>query len=885
MVFASSTLPLRLTLIAAVLGLAFVSPEPKAVAASAPIPGEFSLALPSAGDRTLRVLSPTMLEVSWITGGTDASPEATSTGYELFTSLQSGENKKSLSVTVGGREVAVTKVGFKRRPVYAPLRTRDLRVGNALYLRLAEPVAENQPVTVAVSDARFPSSSPLSARLDPLRLSPAIHVNQTGYFPTWRKLVLVGYYLGSLGELEIPADAGFLLVDAHSGAVVHRGKLTPRPDQGFPYPWYQQVFAADFSAYKQPGEYRVVVPGLGASHRFHIENGVPAAFARTYALGLYHQRCGTDNVLPFTRFTHANCHTAPAEIPNELFRETADYLKTASKETKNPLQTAKELKSVGTSLYPFVKKGKVDVSGGHHDAGDYSKYTTNSAGLIHHLVFAADSFAGVGELDNLGLPESGDGKSDILQIAKWEADFLAKMQDDDGGFYFLVYPRDRRYENDVLPDAGDSQVVWPKTTAVTASSIAALAQCAASPRFKREFPEDAARYLAAAKEGWKFLTTAIEKHGKAGAYQKVTHYGDEFGHNDELAWAAAEMFAATGDEAIHAKVREWLNPTNEEMRRWGWWRLCESQGRAIRAYAFAARSGRIQAEKLEPSLLHLCEEELIAGANDWLNASTQSAYGLDLPKETKSVLGAGWFFPLDAAFDLATACQLDFPRMKDPRADYFAAVLTNLNYEAGANPVDRSHLTGLGWKRQREIVHQYALNDRRVMPPTGIPLGSIQAGFGWLDFYKQELGALNFPPDGDKNDPYPIYDRWGDSFNLSTEFVVVNQARGLGVVAWLMAQTPLRTQPWKAVHGVIVGLPEKAVAGKPVTARLSLPKDSGLDIAAATIVWEAHEQEPVFGGEFTFTPRNHGDHWIEAEAQWPDGRRVFSVANFPVGSR
>src|SRR5256886_3457186 len=54
------------------------------------------------------------------------------------------------------------------------------------------------------------------------------------------------------------------------------------------------------------------------------------------------------------------------------------------------------------------------LSGGHHDAGDYSKYTINSAALIHYLVFAVDAFEGVGELDNLGIPESGDGKSDLL---------------------------------------------------------------------------------------------------------------------------------------------------------------------------------------------------------------------------------------------------------------------------------------------------------------------------------------------------------------------------------------------------------------------------------------------------------------------------------------
>ena len=80
-------------------------------------------------------------------------------------------------------------------------------------------------------------------------------------------------------------------------------------------------------------------------------------------------------------------------------------------------------------LFPYVNQGKVDVSGGHHDAGDYSKYITDSTHVVHALMFAADSLAGVGQLDNLGIPESGDGISDVLQEAKWEADYIAKMQD------------------------------------------------------------------------------------------------------------------------------------------------------------------------------------------------------------------------------------------------------------------------------------------------------------------------------------------------------------------------------------------------------------------------------------------------------------------------
>src|SRR5258705_10148323 len=214
------------------------------------------------------------------------------------------------------------------------------------------------------------------------------------------------------------------------------------------------------------------------------------------------------NELPFTRFIHSECHTGKAEVPDtsRKFNSANESLKKESANYKdNPRHTAPQLKSVAASLYPFVNRGPIDVRGGHHDAGDYSKYTINSASFIHALIFSADVFPGVSDLDNLGLPESGDGKSDILQEAKWEADFLAKMQDTDGGFYFLVYPRDRTYEDNVMPDAGDPQVVFPKTTSATAAATAALAQCASSPTFKRQFPEAASLYLARAKKGWDFL--------------------------------------------------------------------------------------------------------------------------------------------------------------------------------------------------------------------------------------------------------------------------------------------------------------------------------------------------------------------------------------------
>jgi hypothetical protein len=450
------------------------------------------------------------------------------------------------------------------------------------------------------------------------------------------------------------------------------------------------------------------------------------------------------------------------------------------------------------------------------------------------------------------------------------------MQDEDGGFYFLVYPRERKYEQDVLPDHGDPQIVWPKNTAATAAAVAALAQCSSSPAFRKTYPDDARRYLASARRGWEFLQRAFEKYGRTGAYRKLTHYGDDYKDADEIAWAACELYLATGEKAFDDELHARLNPTDPNTRRWGWKRMSESFGNAMRSYTFGARSGRVEKLKLEPKLLRLCENEIIACAEDWCLAAKKSAYGTSYPEPTKHVVGAGWYFSMDQAFDLAVAAQLDYPAMKDRRPDFRAAIDTNLGYEAGCNPVNVCYITGLGWNRPHEIVHQYAQNDRRALPPDGIPLGSIQDGFGWMDNYKQELGALCYPLDGSKEMPTPIYDRWGDSFNLETEFVITNQARALGVAAWLMAQSPAHAQTFKPGSLEIL-LPASASPNGPVTARVKLADEPA---RTARIVWEAKDQQPIIGREFTFTPREAGPQWIEVEATWPDGRRAVGVANF-----
>ncbi len=841
--------------------------------------------LPQVGDYALRIVSPTIVELQRIT--TKAADPAPATDWNFVANgTFNAPATSEFAVTVNGSSVAVKAVNFRRRVAYAPLEVRDLRIDNVLILELNSPIADGQAVEVKnPSGALWPAAMQFKLAADPLRYSAAIHVNQEGYVPSLPKKAIVGHYLGNKGELEI-ASTSFKIVTAATGTTVYSGLLTARKETGYTYSPqpYQKVYQADFSSFTTPGEYQLVVPGLGASLPFLINEGVAMAFLRTYALGVYHQRCGAANEMPYTRFTHAACHMLHSEIPSPQSSYAFTWATIASKNSdakSNPRHTAPQLKDEASQLYPFVNKGKVDVHGGHHDAGDYSKYTINVAQLVHHLTFTADSIGGAGALDNLGLPESGDGISDLLQEAKHEADYLARLQDADGGFYFIVYPKTREYEIGVNPDGGDQQVVWPKNTSATAASVAALAQIASSPKFKAAYPAESAAYLAKAKAGWTFLTNAVAKYGKDGSYQKVTFYGQEWLHDDEFAWAAAELFAATGEAQYQQALMEWFpNPSDPATFRWGWWRMCERWGNAIRAYAFAARSGRIPASQLNAAYLAKCEEQIKLAGDDALSWTNKSAYPTAFPQETKNVQAAGWYFSLDQASEMAVAYQLN------PKAEYVDALVGNMNYEGGTNPVNVTYLTGLGAKRQHEIVHQWSFSSRQSLPMIGIPLGNVQASFDYLANYGasgNELSKLSFPSDDNSAaNRYPFYDRWADTWNVTTEFVTVNQSRAIVSMAMLAAQTNAKSTAWKSAAAVAINVPAATVpVGVPLTLTLNT---AGLDLSGARIVWEARDQRPDFGSTYTFSPKNNGPQWAEVEITWPDGRRAFGTATFKANS-
>jgi hypothetical protein len=841
------------------------------------VPAGLKLGPPAVGTTQLTILTPNVLELLLVNTETQGSAPAQWNFVSNGTLSLPATSK--FTVSVNGSTYAISGLAFKRRPLWATESHRDLRIGNYLYLTLSQAVPSGATVTVTNPDqSLFTSSQKFSATADPNRLSPALHVNQEGYMASLNKKAQVGYYMGSGGDMPVPSTNGFTLID-DNGATCFSGQLTARPEQGSPFTPapYQAVYQADFSSFQTPGHYRLQVPGMGVSYPFYINDELGGDFARAYALGIYSKRCGTALTLPFTRFIHDICHTNPVQIPDlsSTFATTQQLLNNFVQAAQDPYQTAQQMTDTSKSLFPFVDSGTVDVHGGHHDAGDYSKYVIDCAQFVHHLVFAVDNIPGVAALDNLGIPESGDGKSDLLQEAQWEADYLCRNQDQDGGFFFLTYPRDESYEWNVVPGNTVPQVAYPKNIPGTAACTAALYEIATSPTFKAQFPQDAANCLAHADLGYKFLQNAFNKYGRVGSYQTITFYGCEFSDLDEIAWAEVEEYIAHGDAATAANLANDLQPLNPNESRWTWWRLFESYGCATRDYAFAQSSGRTLPSPLNATLVSQCQQQIHLAGQDQLNYVTQSAYGAPYAYEDKHYGNASWFLSGDRAFDMVV------DNILNPSPAYVDAIVSSINYENGSNPVNVSYITGQGWKRQINIVDQQSVNERQTMPVSGIGLGQICNVEPVLPNYGQtELRDLTFPSDADNTNPYAMYDRWTDTWNVENEIVTSLQARGLASTAYLMTLSNVKSQSWQSANATLTLPSGGVVVNQPNTVTLTA---AGLDLSQARIVWEASGENPQYGGAtLTYTPAATGAAWIEAEAQWPDGRRVFATADFSV---
>jgi len=193
-----------------------------------------------------------------------------------------------------------------------------------------------------------------------------------------------------------------------------------------------------------------------------------------------------------------------------------------------------------------------DLHGGWWDAGDENKYTNWAASdvidMLRAFVEAPVAFG-----DDENIPESGNGVPDVLDEAKWELDWLLRMQNADGSVLSIVGQDGAQAPTQGgSPDTRPSLVTTackygPQSTSATLSSSAAYALgsivFAANGAANSTYAGYAATLATAAKNAWTW----------ANANPNVT-----FTNSGKLGAGEQEMSAAArGLKELQASVFLW----------------------------------------------------------------------------------------------------------------------------------------------------------------------------------------------------------------------------------------------------------------------------------------------------------------------------------------
>ncbi len=340
----------------------------------------------------------------------------------------------------------------------------------------------------------FTNSEPPTTRT----FSRVIFLNQEGFAPNGRKRAVIKV---PCEKFDIENEYGTVV---YSGETVHFGYDECSGDD---------VYIADFSDFHSEGVYTLVTDNGERSLSFTVGSGVYRPVLDKLVKAFYYLRCGSELPEQYAgKFARPTCHT----------------------------EKAVEYGGDGTLF---------EVSGGWHDAGDYGRYTTTGACAAAHLMYAYKLFPDVFDKQQLGIPSQG--VPDVLAEAKYELDWLLKMQRPDGSVWHKLTTM--RHAPFVMPHEDKERLYLFPPSSMAAADLAAVCALGAMV-FSEKDPRYSEKLKAAAELSWKWLEENPEFIGfsnpegcNTGNYSERTDVDNRF-------WAAAQLYALTGEEKYHTAV-------------------------------------------------------------------------------------------------------------------------------------------------------------------------------------------------------------------------------------------------------------------------------------------------------------------------------------------
>ena len=492
----------------------------------------------------------------------------------------------------------------------------------------------------------------------------AIRVNQVGFLPQAHKLAVVAQ---GAGEFEIVGADGKPVFKGSAGAALRWE------------PSGETVRVLDFSALTQPGTYRIRMAGLPLSDAFTVNADGYRALNAAALKAFYFNR----SALALDP-RHAGAWARPAGHPDDKVVVHAS--------------AASAARPAGTVL---------SSPKGWYDAGDYNKYVVNSGISTYTLLAAFEHFPAFFQQD-IGIPESGDGIPDILDEAMWNLEWMLTMQDpQDGGVYHKL--TNLRFDGIVMPHAASTtpRYLVAKSTAAALDFAATMATASrVLAPYEAKWPGMAARTLAAAQAAWRWAEAHPDAVFKNPKDVVTGEYGDPT-LGDEFAWAAAELFIATGDRRYAAALVKHDAPLSTpswgNVAALGWMSLAHHRTR------------------LAPGL----ERDLVARRIDGLAAQLADTWrgsGYRLAMTPRDFVWGSNAVVLNQGMMLLQAYRLK------PNPDYLRAAQSSLDYVVGRNPTGYSFVTGIGARPFLHPHHRPSMADGVEAPVPGWLSGGPNPG-------------------------------------------------------------------------------------------------------------------------------------------------------------
>jgi endoglucanase len=355
--------------------------------------------------------------------------------------------------------------------------------------------------------------------------------------------------------------------------------------------------------------------------------------------------------------------------------------------------------------FPGTCDYSLDVRGGWYDAGDHGKYVVNGALAAWQLL---DLYEQSPTPVALKIPEAGNSVPDVLDEARWELDFVLRMQVPAGQpLAGMVHHKihDEKWTGLPLAPAADPQprYLYPPSTAATLNLAAVGARCARV--YARWDREQAKRCLAAAEKAWNAARQHPALYAPAGGEGGGAY--DDVEVTDEFSWAAAELFAATG-KASHKKF---ITTSLKAADGFSWQ---ETGGLADLALARAPwRLTLIEQWRLRQRIANVADVYLA-------DLKSQGYANPYKPADGKYVWGSN-SGTANNAMILAIAADLT------GRASYRSAALESLDYLLGRNAVGLSYVTGYGERSSHNQHHRFWAHSLNPALPSPFP-GSLAGG-------------------------------------------------------------------------------------------------------------------------------------------------------------